>query len=133
MLMIRLRRMGKKHQPFYRVVVSESRAVPTAPALEELGWFNPQPDPPKMALELDRLEYWVGKGAQLSPTVKKILGQHQSAAKAIAAGTPVPVKAKRAPKVVAAPEEAAAPEAETAPVPVVEAAPEAPSADGAAG
>lgn len=122
MLKIRLRRMGKKHQPFYRVVVSESRAVPTAPALEELGWFNPQPDPPKAALELDRLKYWVAKGAQLSPTVKKILGQHIAAAKApiVAAVPAAPVKAKRAPKA-----------AEPAPEPIAAVVADAPEASGA--
>lgn len=126
MLKIRLRRMGKKHQPFYRVVVSESRAVPTAPALEELGWFDPQPDPPRVALELDRLEHWVGKGAQLSPTVKKLLGHNADAAKAaVAAPVAAPAKPKRAEKPAAEPE--------PAPVPVAEAAPEAASADGAAG
>jgi small subunit ribosomal protein S16 len=133
MLKIRLRRMGKKHQPFYRVVVSESRAVPSAPALEELGWFNPQPDPPKVTLELDRLEYWVGKGAQMSPTVKKLIGHQAAAAKAAVAAPAAPAKAKRPAKPAAEAAPAVPAEVEAVPAAVVEATPEAVGADGAAG
>lgn len=75
MLKIRLRRMGGNHQPFYRVVVSDSRRAPTASAVEELGIYDPRTDPPTIRIQTDRIEHWVGHGARLSPTVKKLLAR----------------------------------------------------------
>jgi small subunit ribosomal protein S16 len=80
MLKIRLRRMGARHSPFYRVVVSDSRNVPTASALEELGHYNPTANPAKVELDAERVRYWVARGAQLSPTVKRLVGQVQTSA-----------------------------------------------------
>jgi small subunit ribosomal protein S16 len=77
MLKIRLRRMGARHRPFYRVVVSDSRNTPTASAVEEVGHYDPTRTPAQVSLDADRVRYWVGRGAQLSPTVKKLLGQTQ--------------------------------------------------------
>jgi small subunit ribosomal protein S16 len=79
MLKIRLRRMGARNSPFYRVVVSDSRRVPTASAVEEVGHYDPTKNPAKVSINAERVQYWVGKGAQLSPTVKKLLGHQQSA------------------------------------------------------
>ncbi len=79
MVKIRLRRMGARNAPFYRVVVSDSRRVPTASAIEEVGWYDPTKQPAQMKLDAGRIDYWVGRGAQLSPTVKKLLAQTQSA------------------------------------------------------
>lgn len=73
MLKIRLRRMGKRHQPFFRVVVSDSRRTPIASAVEELGYYNPRPTPPDLKLDVERLRYWQDNGALLSPTVKKLV------------------------------------------------------------
>lgn len=73
MLKIRLRRMGKRHAPFYRVVVSDSRRTPIASAVEEVGHYNPRPTPPDIRLDVERVRYWQGQGALLSPTVKKLL------------------------------------------------------------
>lgn len=73
MLKIRLRRMGKTHAPFYRVVVSDSRRTPIASAVEEVGHYNPRPTPPDIRLDVERVRYWQGQGALLSPTVKKLL------------------------------------------------------------
>jgi small subunit ribosomal protein S16 len=80
MLKIRLRRMGARHSPFYRVVVSDSRNVPTASAVEELGHYNPTAKPAQITLDAARIDYWVGKGAQLSPTVKRLMGQARKSA-----------------------------------------------------
>ncbi|HVT57788.1 MAG TPA: 30S ribosomal protein S16 [Thermoanaerobaculia bacterium] len=80
MLKIRLRRMGARHRPFYRVVVSDSRNVPTASAVEELGHYDPTTNPAQVKLDAERVRYWVGQGAQLSPTVKKLLGRAQKSA-----------------------------------------------------
>jgi len=79
MLKIRLRRMGARNSPFYRVVVSDSRRVPTASAVEEVGHYDPTKNPARVAIDAARVQYWVGRGAQLSPTVKKLLGKQQSA------------------------------------------------------
>ena len=79
MLKIRLRRMGARNNPFFRVVVSDSRQVPTASAIEEVGHYDPTKVPAQVTLKADRVDYWVGRGAQLSPTVKRLLHQTQKA------------------------------------------------------
>jgi small subunit ribosomal protein S16 len=80
MLKIRLRRMGSTHRPFYRVIVSDSRRVPTGgSALEELGWYDPRQNPARVELQADRIDHWVANGAQLSPTVAKLLASARSA------------------------------------------------------
>lgn len=73
MLTIRLRRMGKRHRPFYRVVVSDSRKTPTASPVEEVGHYNPIENPPVVQLNHERIDYWVAQGATLSSTVKSLL------------------------------------------------------------
>jgi small subunit ribosomal protein S16 len=80
MLTIRLRRMGARHSPFYRVVVSDSRNVPTASAVEELGHYNPTTNPAQVRLDTARVDHWVSKGAQMSPTVKRLVGQAKKSA-----------------------------------------------------
>lgn len=73
MLKIRLRRQGSRHAPFYRIVVSDSKNTPKASTVEQLGFYNPGTRPTELKLDKSRVEYWVGKGAQLSPTVKSLL------------------------------------------------------------
>jgi small subunit ribosomal protein S16 len=80
MLKIRLRRMGARHSPFYRVVVSDSRNVPTASAVEELGHYNPTANPAQVTLDAARVDHWLAQGAQMSPTVKRLLGQARKSA-----------------------------------------------------
>ncbi len=75
MLKIRLRRMGARNSPAYRVVVSDSRSVPTSAAIEEIGHYDPLPDPPTVQINTERIDYWVSQGAQLSPTVRKLVRQ----------------------------------------------------------
>ncbi|MCJ7439998.1 MAG: 30S ribosomal protein S16 [Thermoanaerobaculaceae bacterium] len=75
MLMIRLRRMGSSKRPVYRVVVSDRKQTPTAAVLEEVGFYNPRSEPVEFRLDRERIEYWVARGAQLSPTVKSLLNQ----------------------------------------------------------
>lgn len=79
MVKIRLRRMGARNAPFYRVVVSDSRRTPTASAVEEIGWYDPTKQPAQVKIDAGRVDYWLGHGAQLSPTVKKLLAQQKSA------------------------------------------------------
>jgi small subunit ribosomal protein S16 len=73
MLKIRLRRMGSSRRPVYRVVVSDRRQTPTATVLEEVGFYNPRSTPVDVRIDHDRVAYWVGRGAQLSPTVASLL------------------------------------------------------------
>lgn len=73
MVKIRLRRMGSRNHPFYRVVVSDSRRVPTSAALEEIGFYDPQQSPAAVEIDRDRYDHWVSQGAQVSPTVKNLV------------------------------------------------------------
>jgi small subunit ribosomal protein S16 len=75
MLMIRLRRMGSNRRPVYRVVVSDRKQTPTAAVLEEVGFYNPRSTPTDFRIDRDRVEYWVSRGAQMSPTVKSLYEQ----------------------------------------------------------
>ena len=56
-----------------RVVVSDSRNTPTASALEELGHYDPTKRPAGVTINTERVEYWVSRGAQMSPTVKSLM------------------------------------------------------------
>ncbi len=76
MVKIRLRRMGTRNSPFYRVVVSDTRKVPTSSAIEEVGFYDPTKGMDSCKLDLERVRHWVDKGALMSPTVKKLL-RHQ--------------------------------------------------------
>jgi len=124
MLKIRLRRMGKRHRPFYRVVVSDSRSVPTAPAVEEVGHYDPMAKPPSVKIDVQRIEHWVGQGALMSPTVKKLVKDirtgrvakaEQEAAAAKAKPPAAPKKEAEAPVEQVAEEKAEAAPAEEQP------------------
>lgn len=78
MLRIRLRRMGSRHRPFFRVVVSDSRKTPTASALDEVGYYDPRPEPVRINIDAEKVEEWVGKGARVTPTVARLLRQQTS-------------------------------------------------------
>ena len=73
MLKIRLRRMGSKKAPFYRVVVADSRAPRNGAFVEEIGYYNPLTDPVEMKIDNDRAAYWVKSGAQPTDTVRMLL------------------------------------------------------------
>lgn len=70
---IRLKRMGKIHAPFYRVVVVDSRKKRDGRVIEEIGTYDPMPNPSKINVVSDRAQYWLGVGAQPSDTVRKLL------------------------------------------------------------
>jgi len=70
---LRLRRMGKKKQPFYRIVAIDSRAARDGRYIEKLGTYNPLTQPVDIKIEEDRALYWLGKGAIPSFTVKSFL------------------------------------------------------------
>ncbi len=73
MVMIRLTRAGAKKRPYYRVIAIDRRAPREGRPLEVLGTYDPLPEPPKIALESERIEAWLSKGAQLSPAVRSLI------------------------------------------------------------
>ena len=70
---IRLRRMGAKKAPFYRIVVADSRYPRDGRFIEEIGYVNPLTNPPEVKLEADKARQWLQNGAQPTDTVKDIL------------------------------------------------------------
>ena len=87
MLSIRLKRIGQKHRPFYRLVVSDSRNRPGGTNVEEVGYYDPQKDPSLIHMELNRVDYWLSVGArpssQVSNLIKIARTQAQAAAPAV--------------------------------------------------
>lgn len=73
MLKIRLRRMGSRQDPFYRIVVSDSRSTPSSSFVESLGTYNPATNPGTVQLDVAKAEAWIKKGAHPSETVKSLL------------------------------------------------------------
>ncbi|MEO5739701.1 MAG: 30S ribosomal protein S16 [Vicinamibacterales bacterium] len=76
MLAIRLRRTGSKKRPFFRVVVTDSRIARDSSFVEIVGHYNPRTKPAKVDINRERIDHWVGKGAQLSDTVRTLLKRH---------------------------------------------------------
>jgi small subunit ribosomal protein S16 len=72
---LRLRRMGKKKQPIYKVVAADSRSPRDGKFLEAIGLYNPLTDPHTLELKEDRVMYWLDAGAQPTDTVKSLLRQ----------------------------------------------------------
>ncbi len=70
---IRLRRMGKKKQPFYRIVAIDSRAARDGKYLDNIGTYNPRLEPAAVQLDSERVVYWLSKGAKPSDTVRSLL------------------------------------------------------------
>lgn len=73
MVKIRLRRMGAKKAPFYRIVVADSRYPRDGRFIEEIGTYNPLTDPATVNVDADRAQEWIKKGAQPTDTVRGIL------------------------------------------------------------
>ncbi len=70
---IRLRRMGAKKAPFYRVVVADSRSPRDGKFIEELGYYNPISEPAEVKIDAEKAKKWLADGAQPSDTVKALL------------------------------------------------------------
>lgn len=73
MVKIRLRRMGAKKAPFYRVVVADSRYPRNGRFIEEIGTFNPLTDPAEIKIDAEAAKKWISNGAQPTDTVKALL------------------------------------------------------------
>ena len=73
MVKMRLRRMGAKKAPFYRVVVADSRYPRDGRFIEEIGYYNPTTEPAEIKIDADKAKDWIVKGAQPTDTVKALL------------------------------------------------------------
>jgi len=72
MVKIRLRRMGAKKSPFYRIVVADSRYPRDGRFIEEIGTYNPLTEPSEVKVDADKVKEWLAKGAQPTDTVKNL-------------------------------------------------------------
>ena len=79
MLAISLMRMGAKGKPYYRVVVKEKRSKRDGKYLEQLGTYNPMTNPAEIKLNQERVQYWVGVGAQPTQTVASLIRKNAAA------------------------------------------------------
>ncbi|MCQ2441517.1 MAG: 30S ribosomal protein S16 [Oscillospiraceae bacterium] len=75
MVKIRLRRMGAKKAPFYRIVVADSRYPRDGRFIEQLGTYNPLTEPAEIQIDAERAQEWIKTGAQPTETVKRLLKQ----------------------------------------------------------
>ena len=73
MVKIRLRRMGAKKAPFYRIVVADSRYPRDGRFIEEIGIYNPTTDPAELKVDVERAQAWIKTGAQPTDTVRDLL------------------------------------------------------------
>ena len=70
---IRLRRMGAKKNPFFRIVVADSRYPRDGRFIEEIGYYNPQTEPAEIKVDAEKAQKWMANGAQPTDTVKALL------------------------------------------------------------
>ena len=82
MLAIRLMRMGAKKSPSYRVVVKEKLSKRDGAYVENVGFYNPTRNPAEVRLDLERVNYWIGRGAQPTDTVRQLIRRQARAAQA---------------------------------------------------
>ena len=75
MVMIRLARVGARKQPYYRIVVIEKDRARNGRSIEVVGTYNPRTNPASVTLKHERIAYWSGVGAQMSPIVAKLVAK----------------------------------------------------------
>ena len=79
MLAIRLMRMGAKKKPSYRVIVKEKASKRDGAYLENVGFYDPTRNPAEVRLDMNRVSYWIGKGAQPTDTVRQLIKKQAKA------------------------------------------------------
>jgi small subunit ribosomal protein S16 len=96
MVVIRLRRAGSKKRPFFRVVVTDSRAARDSSFVEILGHYNPRSKPALVQVDKERVDFWMKQGAQPSDSVRTLIKNHLTPApvQAAAATPAAPTEAK---------------------------------------
>ena len=114
MIKIRLARLGRKKRPFYRVVATNSRSPRDGKFLEILGTYDPLQEPSKVSINMDKLNEWVKKGAQLSNRVQHLTDPEKYAELVKNKPKRKPKKAAEAAPEAAAEEKAAEPATEAA-------------------
>ncbi len=112
---IRMKRLGRKHRPFFRICVMDSRSPRDGKAIEELGFYDPMVRVKKdrVKLNLERVEYWIGVGAQPSVNVAALIKKIRTNRFGDAAAPPPMTAPKARPAKVAAGSDDAPPEATT--------------------
>jgi small subunit ribosomal protein S16 len=78
--MIRLARFGARKQPYYRIVVIEKDRARNGRSVEVVGTYNPRTNPATVELKHERVAYWLGVGAQISPIVEKLVKKNPAPA-----------------------------------------------------
>jgi small subunit ribosomal protein S16 len=78
MLAIRMRRVGSKKKPYFRVVVTEAKTARESSFVENLGTYNPRSKPAKVEINKERMAHWLQRGAQPSDSVRTLLAKHLS-------------------------------------------------------
>ena len=73
MVKMRLRRMGQKKAPFYRIIVADSRSPRDGRFIEEIGTYNPLKDPAEIKIDVEAAQKWISNGAQPTDTVRALL------------------------------------------------------------
>jgi small subunit ribosomal protein S16 len=73
MVKIRLKRMGAKKQPFYRIIVADARAPRDGKFIDQVGTYDPKANPSLIDIDAEKVKKWLGNGAQPTDTVKKLL------------------------------------------------------------
>jgi small subunit ribosomal protein S16 len=73
MLKIRLKRVGSRNQPSYRIVVADSRKPRDGKFVDQIGHYNPRIDPPEIVIDSEKAHKWIGYGAQPSDAVRRML------------------------------------------------------------
>ena len=77
MVKIRLRRMGAKKAPFYRVVVADSRFARDGRFIEEIGYYDPTKEPSVVKIDAEKAKKWIANGAQPTDTVRELLKKNE--------------------------------------------------------
>lgn len=81
--MIRLARVGARKQPYYRIVVIEKDRARNGRSIEVVGTYNPRTNPASVELKHERVAYWKGVGAQMTPIVAKLVANNPAPAPAV--------------------------------------------------
>ena len=76
MLVIRMRRVGSKKKPFFRLVVSEGRSKIDSDFVENVGTYHPRSKPARVEINKERVQHWLGRGARPSDSVRTLLAKH---------------------------------------------------------
>ena len=88
MLAIRMRRVGSKKKPYFRVVVTEAKSARESSFVENVGTYNPRSKPAQVEINKVRIEHWLKKGARPSDSVRTLLSKHLSRDLSAVAETP---------------------------------------------